>query len=72
MVGYKAVDFTGDVVVGNVRIDLYWGRNGRVWCCRSLQGTMLNRMSLYISIGDGVVEYGAVCFYWRRCGRQQH
>ena len=51
---------TGDVVVGNVAIDLYWGRNGRVWCCRSLLGTMLKRITLYISTGDGVVGYGAV------------
>ena len=25
--------------------------------------------SLLISTGDGVVGYGAVCLYWRRCGR---
>ena len=54
---------TGDVVVGNGAIDLYWGRNGRVWCCRSLLGTMLKRMTLYISTGDGLVGYGAVSLY---------
>ena len=47
-------------MVGKVAIDLYWGRNGRVWCCRSLLGTMLKRITLYISTGDGVVGYGAV------------
>ena len=54
---------TGDVVVGNWAIDLYWGRNGRVWCCRSLLGTMLKRITLCISTGDGVVGYGAVYRY---------
>ena len=29
---------------------------------------MLKRMTLYISTGDGVVGYGAVYLYWRRCG----
>ena len=51
---------TGDVVVGNGAIALYWGRNGRVWCCRSLLGTMLKRMTLYISTGDGVVTWNMV------------
>ena len=73
MVEYGAVDHSGDGVVGNVAVDLYrgvwvgngatdlyWGQNGRVWCCRSLLGKMLKRMTLYISTGDGVVEYGAV------------
>ena len=60
---------TGDVVVGNGTIDLYWGRNGGVWCCRSLLGPMLRRMTLHISTGDGVVGYGAVYLYWRRCCR---
>ena len=32
---------TGDDVVGNWAMDLYWGRNGRIWCCKSLLGTML-------------------------------
>ena len=48
-------------MVENRAIDLSWGRNGRVWCCRSLLGTMLKRMTLYISTGDGMVGYGAVC-----------
>ena len=65
MVGCGAVDHSGDGVVGNVAVgngatDLYFGQNGRVWCCRSLLGKMLKRMTLYISTGDGVVEYGAV------------
>ena len=50
-------------MVGNGAIDLYWGRNGRIWCCRccrSLLKTMLDTMTLYISTGDGVVGYGAV------------
>ena len=56
---------TGDVVVEKGAIDLYCGRNGRVWCCRSLLGTMLKRMTLYISTGDEVVEYWAVYLFWR-------
>ena len=77
--------FTGDGVVGYVAVDLYWGRcgrelgvrsllgrNGRVWCCRSLLGTMLKRMTLYYLSGDGVVGYGAVYLYWRRCGTLLH
>ena len=60
---------TGDVVVGNGAIDLYWGRNGRVLCCISLLGTMLIRMTLYISTGDGVEGYVAVDLYWGRICR---
>ena len=30
---------------------------------------MLKIMTLHISTGDGVVGYGAVYLYWRRCGR---
>ena len=60
---------TGDVVVGNGAIDLYFGRNGGVWCCRTLLETMLKRMTLHISTGDAVVGFGAVYIYWRRCGR---
>ena len=74
MVGYVTVDLyrgrygrenvdTGDVVARNWVIDLYWGRNGRVWCCRSLLGMMLKKMTLNISTGDGVVVYGAVYLY---------
>ena len=51
---------TGDDVVGNGAMDLYWGRNGRIWCCKSLLGTMLKKMTQYISSMDGVVGYGAV------------
>ena len=76
--------FTGDGVVGYVAVDLYWGRcgrewgdrsllgrNGRVLCCRSLLGTMLKKMTLYISTGDGVVGFGAE-YLWRRCGTLPH
>ena len=59
-------------MVGNGAKDLYWGQNGRVWCCRSLLGTRLKRMTLYISSGDGVVGYGAVYLYWRRFGTLPH
>ena len=64
---------TGDGVVGYVAVDLYWGRCGRngeidlYWDgmvgygCRFLLGTMLKRMTLHISTGDGMVGYGAVC-----------
>ena len=51
---------TGDDVVGNGAMDLYWGRNGRIWCCKSLLGTMLKKMTQYTSSSDGVVGYGAV------------
>ena len=39
MVGYGAVDLSGDGVVGYVDVDLYWGRFGREWGDRSLLGT---------------------------------
>ena len=39
MVGYGAVDHSGDGVVGNVAVDLYWGRLGRKLGDRSLLGT---------------------------------
>ena len=48
---------TGDVVVGNGAIDLYWGRNGRVLCFISPLGTML-------ITGDGVEGYVAVDLYY--------
>ena len=51
---------TGADVVGIGAMDLYWGRNGRIWCCKSLLGTMLKKMTQYISSRDGVVGYGAV------------
>ena len=70
---------TGDVVVGKGAIDLYWRGNGGVWCCRSLLGTMLKTMTLYISTedgvvgyalyistGDGAVDYRTVDLYWVR------
>ena len=56
-------------MVGNGEIDLYRGRNGRVWCCISLLGTILVRMTLYISTGDGVEGYIAVDLYWGRICR---
>ena len=40
VVGNVAVDINWDVVVGNGADDLYWGRIGRLWCCRSLLGTV--------------------------------
>ena len=46
-------------MVGYDVVDPYWG-------------TMLKRMTLYIPTGDGVVGYGAVYLYWRRCGRLPH
>ena len=48
-------------MVGNVAVDLCLGRNGIVWCYRSLLGSMLKKITLYISTGDGVVGYGVVC-----------
>ena len=48
----------GDVVVGNGAIDLRCGRNGGVWCCRSLLETMLKRMT-----------HDTAYLYWGRCGR---
>ena len=41
MVGYGAVDLSGDGVVGYVAVDLYWGRFGFEWGDRSLLGTEL-------------------------------
>ena len=41
-------------MVGNGLIYLYFGRCGRLWCCKSLLGTLW---------------YGAVDLYWGRCGR---
>ena len=68
---------TGDVVVGNGAIDLYCGRSGGVWCCRTLLETMLKGMTLHISTGDAVVGFGngmvgyvALDLYWGRCGRK--
>ena len=49
-------------MVGNGEIDLYRGRNGRVWCCISL-------MTVYISTVDGVEGYVAVDLYWGRICR---
>ena len=46
-------------MVGYGVVDPYWGM-------------MLKRMTLYIPTGDGVVGYGAVYLYWRRCGRLPH
>ena len=34
-------------MVGNVAVDLYLGRNGIVWCYRSLLGSMLKKITLY-------------------------
>ena len=61
-------------------VDLYWGRCGRIWrcrsflgrcgreCrCRSLQGTFGKGMGRQISTGDRMVGYGVVDPYWGRC-----
>ena len=53
-------------------VNLYWGRCGRVCSCRSLLGTMTERMTQYISTRDGVVAYGAVYLYWGGCDRLPH
>ena len=58
---------TGDVIVGNVSIDLYRGRCDRVWRRRSLLGTLWHGIGRYISTGDGMVGYGVVDPYWGRC-----
>ena len=47
---------TGDGVVDYRNGDLYLGRSSRVWCCRSLLGTVFTSMSLKISAGDVLVE----------------
>ena len=60
VVGYVAVDLFWERCGRNVAIDLYWDGMVR-YGCRTLLGTMLKRMTLYISTGDGMVGYGAVC-----------
>ena len=60
---------TGDGVVVNRTVDLYWGRCGRLLRCGSLLGMLWKVMALWISTGNGPVEYGAVDLYWGRCGR---
>ena len=37
---------TGDGVVDYRTVDLYWRRSSRIWCCRSLLGTVYKGMSL--------------------------
>ena len=37
---------TGDGVVDYRTVDLFLGRSSRVWCCRSLLGTVCKDMSL--------------------------
>ena len=59
-------------MLGYVAVNLYCERIGKVVRFRSLLGTMLKRMTLYISTGDGMVGYGAVYLYLRRCGRLTH
>ena len=69
-------------MVGYVAVDLYWGRCGRKWGDRSLLGKEWKGMVLLVpteddveendtvySYWDAVVGFGAVCLYWRRCGR---
>ena len=70
-------------MVGKGAIDLYWRGNGGYGVVDPYWGTMLKRMTLYISTEDGMVGYGAVCItgdgvvdyrnvdlYWGRCGRE--
>ena len=40
MVGHGAVDLYLVGVVDYRTVDLYWGRSRRVWCLRSLLGTV--------------------------------
>ena len=47
---------TGDSVADYRTIDIYWGRSSRVWCCRSLLVRVWWGMSMYISIGDKLLE----------------
>ena len=51
-------------------IDLYWGRCGRIWCCRSLPGTVWKGMALKIFTREGMVGYVAEERYMRRCDRE--
>ena len=60
---------TGDGVVEYRTVDLYWERSSRIWCCRSLLGTVWQVIALWIFTGDVVEGYGAVDLYWGRCGR---
>ena len=70
-------------MAGYVAADLYWGRCDRELVDRSLLGTewygmvlysllgtMLKRMTLYISTWEGVVAYDAVYTYWGSFGRE--
>ena len=42
-------------MVVNHTVDLYWERSSRIWCDRSLLGTVWYVMALLIFTGDGVV-----------------
>ena len=54
--------------IGRVcRFRYYWGRCGRVFCCRSLLGTMLKGMAVHFCTGDVVVDNGAVYMFLRKC-----
>ena len=51
-------------MVGNWKIDLYWGRLDRACRCISLLGTLWYEIGRYISSGDGLVYYVAEDLYW--------
>ena len=61
---------TGDGVVVNRTVGLYWGRSRKIRCCRSLLGAVWYVMALLLFTGDGVVGYVAEDLYWGRCGRE--
>ena len=51
---------SGDVLVDYFTLDVYWGRCGRVCCCRSLLWTVLKGMAVYVCTGDVVVHNSRV------------
>ena len=42
---------TWDVAVENCTVDPYWGRDGRLWTCRSLLGNLRYSRALLIHNG---------------------
>ena len=50
-------------------VDHYWGRCGREWGNRSLLGTQLWGMVLYLPTGDDAEDNDTAYLYWGRCGR---
>ena len=53
-----------------VVVDTYWKRRSRVWCCRSLLGTLQMSVALYVCTWNNMVQHGAEDPYWFRCGRK--